>query len=126
MIDFLRGRSGTAALLNAVIDSGSAISAMTYGELWEGVVHNPRRLALVEVLNRLLVSLPVLALDEATMRHYGEIRSTLRRQGILIGAPDILIAATAVQHDLTLVTRNVKHFSRIPELQLAAPSDVVT
>lgn len=36
----------------------------------------------------------------------------------IIGDPDILIAATALYHDLTLVTRNQAHFQRIPDLKL--------
>jgi predicted nucleic acid-binding protein len=47
------------------------------------------------------------------------LRSALRRQGMLIPDMDLLIAATALEHDLTLVTRNLSHFSRIPELRLA-------
>jgi predicted nucleic acid-binding protein len=38
---------------------------------------------------------------------------------MLIPDMDLLIAATALEHDLTLVTRNLSHFSRIPELRLA-------
>ena len=45
-----------------------------------------------------------------------------RRQGQLIPDLDLLIAATALHHDLTLLTRNIRHFNRIPELRLYQPS----
>jgi predicted nucleic acid-binding protein len=47
-----------------------------------------------------------------------EIRAYLRRQGQLIEDFDILIAATALHHDLTLLTFNVRHFQRVPDLQI--------
>jgi tRNA(fMet)-specific endonuclease VapC len=49
------------------------------------------------------------------------IRGDLKRRGLTIGDFDILIAATALHHDLTLVTRNRRHVSRIPDLQLYSP-----
>ena len=47
-----------------------------------------------------------------------EIYGKLYRQGQLITDADILIAATALVHNLTLVTENVAHFQRIIELRL--------
>ncbi len=52
------------------------------------------------------------------MRRFARLRGELRRQGQLIGDPDILIAATALDHSLTLVTRNLKDFQRISNLRL--------
>jgi predicted nucleic acid-binding protein len=45
-------------------------------------------------------------------------RAALRQQGLLIPDMDLLIAATALEHDLTLVTRNQRHFVRLPGLQM--------
>ncbi len=52
------------------------------------------------------------------MERFGVIRGELQRRGEAIGDPDLLIAATALDHDLTLLTRNRKHFTRIPNLKL--------
>jgi predicted nucleic acid-binding protein len=52
------------------------------------------------------------------MEIFGRTRSELRRAGWLIPDLDLLIAATAVHHDLVLMTRSVRHFARIPELRL--------
>lgn len=51
------------------------------------------------------------------MQRFGRIRGDLRRRSLLIGDPDILIAATTMYHDLTLVTRNRKDYERIPALK---------
>ena len=48
---------------------------------------------------------------------YGAIRATLEKQGKRLDDMDVLIAATAVQESVTLLTENKKHFSRIPNLK---------
>ena len=54
--------------------------------------------------------------DDDAAESYGEIRAHLRREGRLIGANDLLIAAIALANELTLVTRNVAEFARVPRL----------
>ena len=53
--------------------------------------------------------------QEVTWR-YGEIYRFLQTNGLMIGSNDIWIAATALAHDMPLVTRNEKHFRRVPGL----------
>lgn len=55
------------------------------------------------------------------MQHLAYIRSTLRRQGRLIPDLDLLIASTAIRHDLILVTANLRHVARIASLRLYQP-----
>lgn len=56
------------------------------------------------------VSLPF---DDGCSEHYGAIRAELEARGTLIGPNDLIIAATARAHDLTLVTHNVEEFIRV-------------
>src|SRR2546423_14731325 len=51
-------------------------------------------------------------------QQFARIRGDLRRKGQIIGDFDILIASTAIHHHLTLVTRNIKDYQRIPNLKL--------
>lgn len=53
-----------------------------------------------------------------TMDGLARNRTLLRRQGQRIPDLDLLIAATALAHDLTLVTRHRRHFDRIPDVRL--------
>ena len=46
----------------------------------------------------------------------GELAARLQRQGRTIGTPDTLLAATAMTQGLILVTRNMRHFERVPGL----------
>jgi predicted nucleic acid-binding protein len=52
------------------------------------------------------------------MEQFAAIRSHLQRRGELISDFDILIGATALAYDLTLLTSNKRHFTRIPDLRL--------
>lgn len=56
--------------------------------------------------------------DDQAIDHYGIIRTSLKKVGTPIGANDMLIAATALAYDLTLVTRNRNEFVRVPNLRL--------
>ena len=56
--------------------------------------------------------------DDACTGYYGQIRADLRRAGNMIGPNDLMIAAIAKTHDLTLVTHNIRDFSRVVGLKI--------
>jgi tRNA(fMet)-specific endonuclease VapC len=58
------------------------------------------------------------SVDEAVAARFGDVKAELRRQGMLIEDCDLFIAATALAYTLTLVTNNVDHFRRIPDLAI--------
>ena len=60
----------------------------------------------------------VRSLTDPIMEKFAEVRAFLRRRGEIISDFDILIGATALAHDLTLLTYNTRHFKRIPHLKL--------
>ena len=63
----------------------------------------------------------VLNLTDPIMERFAEVRSFLRRRGKLIPDFDLLIGATALHHDLTLLTFNRRDFQRIPDLKVYQP-----
>jgi tRNA(fMet)-specific endonuclease VapC len=63
----------------------------------------------------------VLPLTKSIVKYFALTRGELRRNGNIIGDADLFIAATAIHHDLILVTRNVRHFQRVPGLKLHTP-----
>lgn len=60
----------------------------------------------------------VLPLTEPVVTHAADLYAHLYKQGKIISDADILIAATALVHQLILITGNTAHFSRIPDLQV--------
>jgi predicted nucleic acid-binding protein len=66
----------------------------------------------------MLSDLHVIGLDHDIVRHCGMTRASLRREGKEVPTVDMLIAATAIVNDLTVVTHNQRHFRLIPDLRL--------
>ncbi len=60
----------------------------------------------------------LLGVDTTTCDIFGRIKASLQLRGQLIDDFDTLIAATALQHDLTLLINNVRHFERIDGLRI--------
>ncbi|GAC1524132.1 MAG: hypothetical protein NVS2B16_32550 [Chloroflexota bacterium] len=116
--DYLGGMSWARALLQAHDAEGLSISLMTLGEIYEGIEYGRDPQRAEQVFQTFLTGVTVLPFNRVIMRRFAHIRGELRRQGQLIGDPDILIAATALHHDLILLTRNRRHFDRIPGLRL--------
>ena len=96
------------------------ISSISYGELCFGIENGVQSLReqrweqLSDFTQRLLID----PWDEDAAKHYGFIRSHLKRSGKLIGNNDLLIAAHARSIDAVLVTNNTHEFSRVPDLTL--------
>ena len=91
------------------------LSVVTVGEIERGIARQQRRdpdfaQELAIWLDRLLAwyGERILPVDVATARRWGRLSSTLGHEGA-----DLLIAATALEHGLTVVTRNVRHFEPI-------------
>lgn len=71
-----------------------------------------------EALDQLLQGFHIAHTDERFMPIYARLYGSLVRSGRLIGAMDLLIATHALVEDAALVTRNAKHFSRVPGLRV--------
>jgi len=94
-------------------------SAVSVGELFKGAFRSHARVRhLKNIEERVLPAITVLPFDVATARVFGELRAHLEDRGELLPDADLQIAATALHHELELVTGNVRHFERIPELKI--------
>jgi predicted nucleic acid-binding protein len=118
IIDYLNGDRRTIELFDSLAGSPIGMSLVTYGEVYDGVYHGRNPDESEEGFLRLLQVIDIIDLNEAIMRRFARIRGALRKTGQSIGDPDIMIAATALHHDLTLVTRNLDHFRRVPGLKI--------
>ena len=94
-----------------------AISSITGAELNFGVIKSGSRRNL-DALEKFLAPLDALPFDDSAMREYGPLRTHLERVGTPIGAMDLLIAAHALALRSTLITNNLREFSRVPGLGL--------
>lgn len=94
------------------------VSAITVAELQYGVQKSQYPEQNQQALGQLLIPLTIVDFDHNAAVAYGAIRAALERQGAPIGSLDTLIAAHAQSLDVTLVTNNVREFSRVPDLKV--------
>ena len=95
-------------------------SAVVIGELFKGAFRSrDRERHLRNIDERVLPALTVLPYDTGVAREFGALRAHLEERGELLPDADLQIAATAVRHGLTLVTGNLRHFARVPGLELS-------
>lgn len=94
-------------------------SAVTVGELFKGAYRSSARERHLEnIEKRVLPAVTPLPYDVSVARVFGKIRAHLEQSGNILPDVDLQIAATALYHDLELVTGNLRHFERIPGLRL--------
>lgn len=92
--------------------SSIAASELAYGVSKSGSNKNRK------ALDMFLAPLQVLPFDVQCLWFYADLRASLEKKGLTIGPMDTLIAAQALSIDGTLVTNNLKEFSRVPKLKL--------
>ena len=108
------------AKLASVPREAQFTSSITLGEMVYGAYRMPEYTNLfLERLDRVLLpNLSVLPFDVAAAHRYGEMRAELERRGTPLGEADLRIGAIALTRGLTVVTGNVRHFQRIPNLSV--------
>lgn len=92
------------------------VSVITVGELYTWALRakaSPRRLhSLLDLLN----DVQVLEVTEQVARRFGEVRAALLDAGTPAPVMDLMIAATALVHNLTVVTHNDQDYANVPNL----------
>jgi tRNA(fMet)-specific endonuclease VapC len=94
------------------------MSVITYSELFYGANKSNQRARALAQLGELIQDIPVEDLTSTASQAYGEIRSTLEKQGRMIGNNDLWIGSHAIALDVTLATNNELEFKRIAGLSV--------
>jgi tRNA(fMet)-specific endonuclease VapC len=94
------------------------IPAIVIAELEFGARHSTDYDRNMKVVKEFLKDFKVIPFTEKEAEFYGRIRQQLTLDGTPIGSNDMLIAATALAHDTTIVTHNVSEFSRVKDLKI--------
>jgi tRNA(fMet)-specific endonuclease VapC len=115
LIDFLRGRGDEARRVELELKTGSlSTTAISAFELWVGAKSPQEKAAVGTLLN----ALSVVPLDAVSADEAGQVFRQLEVKGLTIGMADSLIAGICLSRGALLLTRNKKHFSRVPGLKL--------
>jgi tRNA(fMet)-specific endonuclease VapC len=116
-----RPAAGYVKWLAAIPREEQFTSAVVVGELYKGAFRSSAVARHLENLEkRVLPAVTVLSYDVTAARVYGQVRAQLEAVGRPLADADLQIAATALLHDLELVTGNVKHFRRVPGLRISS------
>ncbi len=119
LIAILRGRkeafSKAAELEEEAKEATTSVNAF---EIFFGATKSARKKENMNEALGLLESLNVFPLDLSSSRKAAEISAKLSTEGEPIDYRDAMIAGIAIENDLTLITRNTAHFSRIKDLKL--------
>ncbi len=118
IIDHFNRIEAITQKLEELRPAGLATSIICIAELYEGVYYSRDPNQSEAVLERFLMDLMVLAVDEEVCRVFGRERGRLRQQRRTIGDFDLLIAATSLRHSLTLCTNNRRHFEMVEGLRI--------
>ena len=111
LIRYFRKTAGYQDLLEKlVIDDWLCISAITRLEIVRGM-HDRERESTFDLLN----SMETITITSEIADGAGELIRSWRARGVVLGEADAIIAATALHHNLALVTTNAKHFP-MPDL----------
>lgn len=101
------------------IDGELISSYVCLAELYEGIYRvKEQQQVEKQVLEFFSGLTSVIGLDEEIARMFGNLRKTLKQKGMIIEDMDLLVAATSIVNNASLVTLNVKHFERIEKLQI--------
>ena len=119
VINWLHGVQRVMTRVEQLMPDGISISPLSLAELYDGILGDadPAH-SEGELLAFLARGITTVEVDLETCRVFARERRRLRAAGNLIPDFDLMIGATAVRHDLTLLSNNRRHFQRIAGLTI--------
>ena len=118
LIDVLNGDSDALDVLELIERENrpEKIASITSLELYEGVQRSTKSDGEKQRVLRVLDSKHIISADHSIMKQAGELSGQLIEEGRQIDREDCIIAATAIQENEPVLTRNESHFNRVPNL----------
>jgi tRNA(fMet)-specific endonuclease VapC len=120
LIQFLRNDEDAKEKISRLLESYQLLStsSINVAELYFGAYLSENKEENINAVNKLLSKLVIYPFDIIDGKIYGEIRASLKRKGELINELDIFIASIAIEKDITLITRNIKHYEKVHKVQV--------
>ena len=118
VINSIKGNKKVNQRISEYAAIPKAISIITFGELLYGAKKSTQRDKNTSIVYRLAEIFPIAGITRSTIEAFTDIKMALDLKGERIEDFDLLIAATALSLNYTLVTNNAKHYKRIEGLQL--------
>lgn len=116
-IYFLKGRYGLVEIIGNIGFEHLFISEITVAELKYGVEKSGNPEKNRPVINELIDRFKILPIYGA-LDVYAKEKARLKKEGNIVDDLDLLIGATAIEHNMVLVTNNEKHFDRLQNIKV--------
>ncbi len=94
-----------------------AVSIITIGELLYGAYKSQRKIENLGKVHRIADIFPVIEISMTIIDTFAHLKAELTTKGIVVDEFDLLIGATALSMNYSVVTNNEKHFNKIPDLK---------
>ncbi|MFP5277308.1 MAG: PIN domain-containing protein [Acidobacteriota bacterium] len=123
LIEAERGRLDLMAWLSARSDEEFKLAAITVAELWHGVerASGQQRVQRANYLERIFALFEIVPYTETTAMLHARLWAELAARGQLIGAHDLILAATALAEGAFVATFNARHLAQVPGLRILSP-----
>ncbi len=119
IIEALNGQERITRKLEELAPEGLYISAIAYGEVYQGAYYSRSSDDALKGLRSFLNGIPIVDATAAVAERFALVRGGLSPHASRqIGDLDLLIAATAIEYGLVLLANNVRHFGQIPGLSI--------
>jgi tRNA(fMet)-specific endonuclease VapC len=115
LIAYLQNDADTLKKLEQM-QGAACTTVINVFELYKGVYRSKEKQKEVLKVKELIDSLELLALDHESARMAGQLDATMKSN--TVGESDLLIATIALANGESIITRNVKHFERVPNLKV--------
>ena len=115
-IYFIKGKYDLQNRLKMLGKKHLFISEITVAELKFGAENSQRIEHNKKAIKQFINTIQIVPIFES-LDIYAKEKSRLKKSGLIIDDFDLLIASTAIKHQMTLLTRNEKHFKRIENLK---------
>ena len=116
-ISMLKNKHGVREAILRVKPENCYVSEITLGELYYGASFSNNKEERLKDVTFIIDHFKVISVSE-TLPLFGDIKANLRREGNLIDDFDILIGCAAILNHLIVVTDNVKHLGRLPNVAI--------
>lgn len=117
--DFVKGEKNTLDKIKKISPVDLSVSSISVMEINYGLALNPARARSIgKVIQDFLSTVMILDFNQEDASETAIVRAYLKEKGCPIGSYDILLAGTALKHQLIFVSSNIKEFNRIPGLML--------
>ena len=94
-------------------------TSINISEIYFGAYRSKKRKQILQAYEeKVFPNLNILPFDTGSGKIYGRLKAQLEKKGLPKSEPDLRIAAIVIQHNMVLVTGNIKHFIDIPGLNV--------